>query len=166
MARDKTDVIVDTNVLAVANHKANQASSMCVLACLDKLEDIINNNILLLDDKRYIIQEYMTYSNFSGQPGAGDRFFKWLWYNQANEQHCRKIPVTPHPERGFAEFPQDPDLESFDRDDRKFVAVAVASESAPAVINASDTDWWNHREALERNGVHVIFLCPELMNAR
>ena len=65
--------------------------------------------------------------------------------------------------RGFEEFPDSARLSSFDRSDRKFVAVALASGSSPKVLNAADTDWWDHRQALEENGVDVVFLCPELM---
>ncbi|HSU82609.1 MAG TPA: hypothetical protein VLR69_09330, partial [Thermoanaerobaculia bacterium] len=57
----------------------------------------------------------------------------------------------------------DPDLAAFDPSDRKFVAVAVASGEQPEILNASDTDWWHHREALSRHGVEVRFLCPQLM---
>jgi hypothetical protein len=28
------------------------------------------------------------------------------------------------------------------------------------VVNAVDSDWWEYREALERNGVRVECLCP------
>ena len=71
--------------------------------------------------------------------------------------------ITKHPQRGFKNFPDDPDLDDFDPDDRKFVAVALASGTAPEILNASDTDWWNYRRPLERHGINVKFLCPELM---
>ena len=87
----------------------------------------------------------------------------WLHNNQANEEHCRIVPITPHPQRGFEEFPAATSLSGFDRSDRKFVAVALASNTKPRVANASDTDWWDHSEALRDNGVEVLFLCPELM---
>lgn len=66
----------------------------------------------------------------------------------------------------FAEFPADANLAGFDRADRKFVAVALASGDSPPIVNATDSDWWLFREALQRHGVQVEFLCPELMQAR
>ena len=93
-------------------------------------------------------------------------FFLWLWQNQANPEYCRKISVTPHEDRGFEEFPDDPDLSAFDQDDRKFVAVALASGTGPNVLNASDTGWWLHQQALHQHGVEIVFLCPELMKVR
>jgi hypothetical protein len=65
--------------------------------------------------------------------------------------------------RGFrGVFPR-PRLGGFDRSDRKFVAVARASAHGPMIVNAVDTDWWIYRVALQRHGVRVEFLCPDLM---
>ena len=159
----KAEVVVDTNVPLVANGKADHADRECEDACVRKLIQIQSEHRTLLDDKQLIFQEYRKKLSHSGQPGMGDAFFKWLWENQANEQHCRIVPVTVHADRGFAEFPDDARLSSFDRADRKFVAVALASGAGPQVLNAVDRDWWDHREALKENGVNVVFLCPELM---
>ena len=119
---------------------------------------------VLLDDKNLILIEYRRNLHPSGQPGTGDAFFKWLFDNQANLEQCRRVAVTLDPDREFEEFPDDPALTSFDRNDRKFVAVALASGTEPKVLNASDTDWWDYRGELHRHGIVVVFLCPELMS--
>ena len=160
---DKTEVVVDTNVPLVANGKADQAGWECEAACIRALRQVQAERRTLLDDKRLIIEEYRRKLCHSGQPGVGDAFFKWLWENQANPQHCRIVPVTVHEVRGFEEFPDSARLSLFDRSDRKFVAVALAGGSSPKVLNAADTDWRDHRQALAENGVDVVFLCPELM---
>ncbi|HWX43162.1 MAG TPA: hypothetical protein VN345_18595 [Blastocatellia bacterium] len=156
---------VDTNVAVVANGRAEQASDDCVLACIDELDAIRAGRTVLLDDHDLILTEYRLNLSHSGQPGVGDAFFKWLWDNQANIEHCQKVSVTPTESngKGFVEFPDDPELEGFDRSDRVFVATVLSDGRNAPVVNASDTDWWNYREALERNGVAVRFLCPELM---
>ena len=154
---------MDTNVAVVANGKSGQADKDCILECIARLRHIQEECLLLLDDRNRIIDEYRNNLNPSGQPGPGDAFFLWLWQSQANHEHCRKIAVTPHEDRGFEEFPDDPDLNTFDQDDRKFVAVALASGTEPEVLNASDTDWWHHRQVLQQQGVEIVFLCPELM---
>ena len=118
--------MVDTNVPLVANGKAEQADLKCEVACIRNLIQIQSEQRTLLDDKMLIMGEYRTNLSHSGQPGVGDAFFKWLWENQANEQHCRIVPLTIHSDRGFVEFPDDARLSSFDLADRKFVAVALA----------------------------------------
>lgn len=157
------EVVVDTNVAVVANGLAEQANDGCVERCGDELERIIDGCVVVLDSDGLILDEYQKILNFSGQPGVGDFFFKWLFFNQANPDHCRKVAITPHADRGFEEFPDDSALTNFDRDDRKFIAVALASQTTPPILNASDTDWWNHLNALKQHGIEVSFLCPELM---
>jgi len=157
-------VVMDTNVAVVANGRATQAGDRCVNACIAKLIEMREQHQVLLDDRGLILEEYRRHLSPAGQPGAGDAFFKWLWNNQANEDHCQRVPITPVVGvRTFWEFPADPHLARFDRADRKFVAVAIASGARPPILNASDTDWWNHRAALSRHGVEIRFLCPELM---
>lgn len=155
-------VVIDTNVLVVANGRHDRAADTCVGACISALERARRETVVL-DDRQLILDEYRRHCSFSGQPGLGDAFFKWLWSRQANPRHCRQVPVTPHPKRGFVEFPDDERLKDFDHADRKFVAVALAAGDAPPVLNASDTDWWHARTALGDHGVTVDFLCPELM---
>ena len=164
MSAAKEEVVLDTNVVRVSNGEATQASQDCVDNCNETLIRIRESQRLLLDDSGLILDEYTGRPrNLSGQPGLGDFFVKWIWDNKDNERHCRKVKVTPNAERGFDEFPDDPRLSNFDRDDRKFVAVAIASGSAPKILNASDTDWWIHRQELGRHGVEIEFLCPDLM---
>lgn len=155
-------VVIDTNVLVVANYGHENASTHCVEQCIDALSAARSDQVFI-DDEQRILGEYRDHSSHSGQPGVGDAFFKWLWDNQGNTRYCKKVPITPHEGREFEEFPEDADLDGFDRSDRKFVAVAVASNEEPPILNASDTDWWNYRETFEKNGINLDFLCEELM---
>lgn len=166
MNEPPADAVLDTNVPVVANKSTPHANQECILACVRALRQFQDGRMLLLDDKGLILDEYRKNLSASGQPGPGDAFFRWLWDNQANERHCRAIAVTPNDDLGFEEFPDDPRLGSFDVDDRKFVAVAVASTTDPEVLNASDTDWWHYLVPLNDHGVSVTFLCPELMGAQ
>ena len=83
--------------------------------------------------------------------------------NLYNEAACRLVPITSIDGHSFAEFPADQRLTTFHRDDRKFVAVTAGCNPPAEVLNATDTDWWHHREALEDIGIRVRFLCPEMM---
>ena len=156
-------VVMDTNVAVVANGEASQARPDCVTACVSRIKSIQKEESILVDDFGIILREYRRRLRPRGEPGIGHQFFLWLTDHLGDETRCRQVQVTPNGERGFEEFPDSEDLRDFDRDDRVFVAVAIASGVRPPVVNASDTDWWDHREALARHGVEIEFLCPELM---
>lgn len=155
-------VVIDTNVLVVANRRHAPASDACIGACIDALVTAREDGVTI-DDGQRVLDEYRQHASFAGQPGAGDAFFKWLWDHQADGRCCERVAITDHAGRGFTEFPADPALQGFDASDRKFVAVALASARHPQVLNASDTDWWQFRAALEAHALEIRFLCPDLM---
>lgn len=160
-------VLVDTNVAVVANGRTTNAGAACTLKCIDRLERVKRKEVLLLDDQMLILTEYRRNLSPSGQPGPGDVFMKWVWDNQANTRHCRKISVRQRKNSEyFLEYPQDKELSGFDRSDRKFVAVALASKLDPPILNAVDTDWWDYQEPLRKHGVKIDFLCPEVMRRK
>lgn len=155
------EVVVDTNVPTVANLKSEQVEPNCEAACVKALKMIKAKRRTLLDDKGLIIEEYRRNLSASGQPGVEDAFFKWLFDNQFNPKHCRNVPIFPLADGRFREFPDDPRLAKFHDDDRKFVAVALASGSSPELLYAVDRGWRRHRQTLAENGVDVVCLCPE-----
>jgi hypothetical protein len=160
-------VIVDTNVPVVANQRLSpQASLECVATCVRAIRAIQTEYILVIDDAWHILREYRNNLRSSGQPGVGDAFLKWVLTNQANPHRCEQVHITLSANRqddnDFDEFPDDPNLSTFDRSDRKFVAVAIAHPQKPPILNATDTtDWWTHVNALARYGLQIDFLCPE-----
>lgn len=160
-------VVIDTNVMVVANGKAEQADLKCEQHCQEALVETQRSRLTVLDGDGRLFIEYRRNLSASGQPGLGDAFFKWLWDNQANSRHCELVPITPRHSRpgDFEEFPQDAQLEGFDAADRKFVAVARASAHAPTILNAVDPDWKEYEEPLRRHGVKIAFLCPNMMQA-
>ena len=86
---------MDTNVAVVANGKTEQAGQDCVVSCIAALRQIQEGHrVVLVDDGSLIFKEYQNNLNPSGQPGLGDVFYKWLWENQGNQRHCRRISIT------------------------------------------------------------------------
>lgn len=154
------EAIVDTNVLCVANDPESDLD--CFAACTRLLKSLRIAGVLLIDDAHRILTEYGRHASLAGQPGLGDEFLKWVWDNQAVARYCRAVTVTPHPDRGFEEFPADPALASFHSKDRVFVEIALASGGRPPIYEATDSDWWEHRTALAAHGVELHFLCPHL----
>ena len=159
-------LIIDTNVPKAANGEATpQASPDCVRACLETVQDVMNDlHSLVIDAGWRILREYMRQLRSSGQPGMGDAFLKWVLTNQANPQRCAQVSITPvTSSQKFKEFPVVPELSTFDPSDRKFVAVALAHPQRPPIVNATDSDWWHYRQSLKNCGVNVKFLCPDIM---
>lgn len=156
-------VVVDTNVAMVASRHAPQADAACIDACVQRLNAITRTGCLLVDDLGLILAEYAKTLGHAGQPGAGEKFVKWAFTNQSSKL-VRKVSITQCSDAGwrrFDQFPNRADLSTFDKSDQKFVAVAVASGENPPILNAVDSDWWNHIAALTAIGVSVEFVCPQ-----
>lgn len=158
-------VVVDTNVLIVANGRAtSQANPTCVTNCARRLQSIQIQEVLVIDDRWQILSEYRRKVSPSGQPGVGDAFLKWVLTNQQNPNRCQPVAITPIlGQESYVEFPSDVELANFDRSDRKFVAVALTHPDQPPILNAVDSDWRDFYQPLTRNGVQVEFLCPEIL---
>ena len=155
-------VVVDTNVAVVANGESLQTSPNCVDTCINRLEGIVRGEEkLVLDNKWIILGEYLRNLRSSGEPGAGDSFLRWILMNK--DKRCDLVPITPvdDSENEFEEFPDDPALNGFDRDDRKFIAVARKHPGKPPILQAVDSKWLDFRDALRRNGVTVVFICED-----
>ncbi len=66
------------------------------------------------------------------------------------------VRITPSDEsRGFRELPPN----TLHWKDRKFLA--VAKKAGASILNATDSDWHEQRQLLERLGVPLEQLCPQ-----
>ncbi len=151
-----TVFVVDTNVAIAANGKDTHADIECQLRCVETLQ-LLKQGIVVIDNGGLIITEYRKRLNFAGAPGVGDAFSKYVFDNQYRGDKIQRVGVIPsnNDQRGFEELPQN----TFDRSDRKFLAVAVAADAV--VLNATDNDWREHEALMERLGVIVEELCPQ-----
>lgn len=160
--KKRMPAVVDTNVPIVANHKGGEPIA-CAAACAQALHEITRTGLLVIDEGGLIFNEYKNYLSFAGQPGAGDYFFKWLSDNRYKPDRVAQVALADDPVRlgEFARFPDDPALATFDRSDRKFVAAALTHALRPPILNATDSDWWEHKETLLSHGVAAQFVCGE-----
>ena len=162
-------VIVDTNVAVVASKDSDELSEddpsrECVTACVERLEQINNDEMkLVLDSERRIIDEYRRRLESMDRFSMGFQFYRWVEINWTNPERCDLVEITPvdGPKINFEEFPDDRDLDDFDDDDRKFVAVAHAHREKPPILQAVDGKWWNFLDALQRNDVTVEYICED-----
>ncbi len=158
-----TAVVVDTNVAIVANGgPAVTAGPLCQQKCSEKLQGVIDLGTVAIDDMGLVLEEYANGLDWSGGPGVGDAFFKYIFDHQYVGDRVRRVAVTPSAEdrKGFEELPEN----KFDRSDRKFLAVAVKAEAV--VLNATDSDWCEHEALMDQLGVEVKQLCPEYLKTK
>ena len=157
-----TTFVVDTNVPIAANGRLTHANSQCRLTCIKKLKAVVRDQVVAVDDQGEIIKEYARHLQYKGTLGVGDVFFKHVFDNQHQSDRVSRVRVKPvaDEKRGFEELPPN----SFDRSDRKFLAVAVGA--CATVLNATDSDWGEHAKLMRRLGVEVHQLCPQHANKR
>ena len=161
-------VIVDTNVIIAANGKAEHASPEDVERCQKRIKQILcQGETSLVDDGWRILNEYKRYVSLETRKGIGDLFLKTLLQNLMRQPAiCTMVHINPldGKDTDFAEFPTTKSLSNFDVVDRKFIAVAIAYESAqgqkPIILQALDRKWEPFRRAFEQEGVRIDFLCP------
>lgn len=153
-------VVVDTNVLLVANGQHLDVSPGCVIACVEKLEHLRKSGCLVIDDGYEILTEYGQKLKPITGNRFGDAFLKWLLQNSGNSRSVVKVHINKHPERGFAEFPDDVELHNFDHADRKFVAVSAAHAKCPPILQGTDSKWTEWSVRLSAHRIQVKFLCP------
>ncbi len=113
-----------------------------------------SDDLLLEDSLDLVFDEYKRHLQFAGQPGLGDAFFRWYLQNRWNPGQIARVCLdrdTPVNEYLPA------DLHSFDPFDHKWVAVYIEGE-ADAIVNASDSDWEESRDILNRHGISVLEL--------
>ncbi len=156
-------VVIDTNVLLVADGQAGQMSAACRIECVDRLERVKAVEQVVLDRQRLILMEYGNRLNPSKRPPSpGTAFLKWLIVNQCNPQFSSTVDLTPKdPERKqFVEFPPDEALEiAFDPSDRKFVSAAYIHPEKPPILESADSKWLGWEADLAKHGIRLEVLC-------
>ena len=157
--------IVDTNVPKTANlatkpDKNSETPDVCILSCVNAIENIINKKSVIVDNSDEIFEEYRHQLSLKGQPGVGDKFMKWVNDHRWSLPKIQRVTITKNGD-SYREFPIHPSLNNFDPSDRKFVAVANAHPDKPPIIEATDSKWWGWKQPLKEVGINVRFLCPE-----
>ncbi|MCL6406747.1 hypothetical protein EXT70_13840 [Dickeya dadantii] len=154
-------VVIDTNVLLVANSQHQDVSPDCIEECIRRLTAIQTSGVVVIDDEYRILGEYQHKTKLTPPKGAGDVFLKWLLRHAGNPEFVEVVSLTETAEDRFVEFP-DSQLEPlFDAPDRKFAAVAHAHRDKPTIWQAADCKWLDWWPALAVHGVRVDFICPD-----
>jgi hypothetical protein len=154
-------VVIDTNVVLVANGQHQDVSESCVAACALRLEAVMKSGKLALDDRFQILSEYQNKTKPKIGNRPGDAFVKWALRNNANPTRVDAIAIEDHKVRGYESFPDDPTLATFDPPDRKFVAVANAHPKKPSILQAADSKWLDWEASLGKHALTIVFVCPD-----
>lgn len=155
MSRRK--VVIDTNVLVVANGRQTTVGDRCQLACIEALIEARDQQVVCVDVLDRIMTEYSPYANYSGSPGVGDLFFRYVFDNQHVGSRVQRVAIDPIDDesRGYDQLPQN----ALKAGDRAILAVAVAADAQ--VVNATDSDWHEQDALMKGLKVPVVQLCPE-----
>lgn len=156
-----TEVVIDTNVLLVADGLHDDVSDLCHSQCVARLQEVKAFGTVVIDDEYRILLEYQNKLSANKIRGAGGAFLKWLLQNAANPDRVAQVHLTETGEDAFAEFPVATLAQHFDPSDRKFPSVANAHPAKPPILQATDCKWLKWWPALAAQGIHVEFLCPE-----
>ena len=154
-------VVVDTNVILVANAGHANASPECVIECVNRLQQLMCNGSIAIDDAYRIVKEYQNKTSPRAGKGVGDVFLKWVLTHMANPNRVQQVTLTEISADQFVEFPVSVLEAMFDRPDRKFAAVANAHPGKPPIWQAVDCKWLDWWPQLQAAGVQVDFLCGE-----
>jgi len=149
-------VVVDANVLVMANQPAGGPNIDCAAKAAAMLLEAQRRHVLLEDKSDLCLAEYKRYCSFAGQPGAGDRFFAWYIRTRWTPSKIDRIDIGPDEAAATSHLPIG--LHALDRSDHKWVAVYL-NGSGDALYNAVDSDWREHTAALKTAGVNVVELC-------
>lgn len=152
-------VVVDTNVILIANNAHAGASPECVTACVNRLNELMKSGVLVLDDGYRILREYQKKTSPRKAKGVGDHFVDWALRHQTQPKRVQLVALTEYEKHRYAEFP-DPTLELlFDPPDRMFPAVSHNHPGHPPIWQAGDSKWLDWWPAMAVHGVNVEFLC-------
>lgn len=155
-------VVIDTNVLLVANQQHAEVSPECIAQCVLHLQAIQGGRgIVVVDDGFRILGEYQHKTRLNPPKGVGDVFLKWLLRNAGNSKYVNQVRITELAKNEFAEFPGSALQPRFDAPDRKFAAVANAHPQKPPIWQAADCKWLDWWRELAAAGVQVEFLCSD-----
>jgi hypothetical protein len=147
------EVIVDTNIILIANEQNDKVAYFCYRACVKFLLENENSRVVV-DFERNIRREYANKIILDKPRGIGARFYiKLLQYHP---DKVRQVELN-NIDDDYPDFPKAASLEKFDRSDRKFAALSV--KTGISVSAATDRGWVDFSDALFENGVKLNLIC-------
>lgn len=155
-------IVVDSNVLAIAEGRNEQASEDCVAACIRLAARIQSRQaVVVVDELGEIFEEYFGALEGATSSGIGIKVARMLRQRRYDPSICRQVQITPiqTPPGSYEEVPES--VRDFDPDDQKFLAVAKADLEHPKIYAGLDEEWWCRAADLASAGFDIQFICGE-----
>jgi len=114
----------------------------------------------VLDDHGLILAEYRQVIGHDQRERTAIALLKQIYDVQAVSDRCAIVELTPLAgRRQFEEFPDDPQLKTFDPADQVFVAACRGFGADARILVASDRGWPKHESILRGHGIRIEYLC-------
>ena len=159
--------VIDTNVLIVPDTES-KTHPECAQAC-DQALKTAQEGIVVLDSKYQIIKEYKQVIDRIEHKGkeyqklsSAQAFLTWIHKNLKVTERVEMVDCNNIEFEENTVFTDGLGLEKFDRSDRKFVVVALNSNSNPKIIVSIERGWLKHLEALKHLNLNIDLICPGL----
>ena len=146
------EVVVDTNVWAVADEQHDAVSYDCIVVCLDFLKTLLIANLLAVHCDWKILSQYRNNISEGG--------YIWKLLNTLQKQSRIEMVFLSRGEDDPI-FLEGGSLAEFDPADRAFVLVALESQPPRQICNATDSDWAEHAAGIQALGLTIRQLCPD-----
>src|SRR5205085_1213763 len=127
----------------------------CAEACIQWLKELQSDeNMLVVDYTNKILGSYRKHLN--EVRSSPNTVAQEVLNHLHSTGRIRYVEII-FDKDGYAELAAELNLDTLDRDDRKFVAVVLACEEndRPPIVNATDTDWDQCSEELQAAGIEV-----------
>jgi hypothetical protein len=150
------DYVVDTNVWAMVD-KDIASLTADEIACFGQCKNWLRA-FVAGDDKLVVDTQFLVFSEYRNNIGQNGLARVWLNQLETKPRNRKLVELEIElNEEGFAVVP--PHCEIHDKQDRKWVALALKDEPPYPIVNAVDTDWEQEKELLNAANIYVQELC-------
>lgn len=164
--------VVDTNVPIVANclmkpEKCPGIPEDCHIKCSESIQQVMEKGCVVIDEDGEVLAEYGNkLCHNPREPGIGHAFLQWVTNHQGDPSKVLRISLTPEKNGSYRQFPRGYGIDSINKGDHKFIALASACSKVPVILQATDRKWWKYKKAFMKAGLDVCFLCPRFVKKK
>jgi len=165
--------IIDTNVPLTSVTTDVAIPLVCRQSCTQLISSVLKGEIIIvIDDQNEALREYRNNMYPDPNPSAGlaGQFMMYLFNYQYDKTRVHRAKLTVSEPGEYEPFPEDNELDSFDKSDKKWIAISMSfkqevQDDAP-INNATDSDWLHFEHVFVRLGIKIEFLCKDILKPK